>query len=125
MFIHIYERSTCRYIRLNGLNVLHAPQPHFIAPKTYGKISLHMNSFLLGFVKSMKHTFAHTFSLSLSKLSEEVFFRSFQSPNMFLEWQPCHSPVMVFCSSRGFNHGLSLCSTLRQASFPIPYFKLF
>ena len=43
----------------------------------------------------------------------------------FLKWQPCHSPVRVFCSSRGFNHGFSLCSTLRQASFPIPYFKLF
>ena len=44
---------------------------------------------------------------------------------LFLEWQPCHSPVMVFCSSRVFNLGFSLCSTLRQVSFPIPHFKLF
>ena len=43
----------------------------------------------------------------------------------FLEWQPCHSPIMVFCSFRGSNLGFFLCSTLRQVSFPIPYFKLF
>ena len=38
----------------------------------------------------------------------------------FLEWQSFLSLVMVSCSSRGFNHGFSLCSTLRQASFSIP-----
>ena len=30
--INLYERSTCRYIRLNALNVLHVPQSRFIAP---------------------------------------------------------------------------------------------
>ena len=34
-------------------------------------------------------------------------------------------PCNGICSSRGFNLGFSLCSTLRQVSFPIPYFKFF
>ena len=28
--LDLYERSTCRYIRLNALNVPHIPQPRFI-----------------------------------------------------------------------------------------------
>ena len=28
----IYERSECRYVRLNALNIPHVPQPCFIAP---------------------------------------------------------------------------------------------
>ena len=30
--IYVYEHSTCRYVRLNALNVLHVPPPCFIAP---------------------------------------------------------------------------------------------
>ena len=33
---------------------------------------------------------------------------------------PCNGILLI----QRFNHGFSLCSTLRQASFPIPYFKL-
>ena len=33
--LYIYERSTCRYVRLNALNVPHVPRPRFIAPKTF------------------------------------------------------------------------------------------
>ena len=32
MVICIYERSTCRYVGLNSLNILHVPRPCFIAP---------------------------------------------------------------------------------------------
>ena len=32
MVIHLYEGSTCRYVRLNALNVLHAHGPCFNAP---------------------------------------------------------------------------------------------
>ena len=32
MVIYLYERSTCRHVRLNALNVLHIPRPLFIAP---------------------------------------------------------------------------------------------
>ena len=37
--IYIYEPSTCRYVRLNGLNVPHVPRPSFIAPKLSPKKS--------------------------------------------------------------------------------------
>ena len=30
--IYLYERTMCRYLRLNALNVLHDHEPHFIAP---------------------------------------------------------------------------------------------
>ena len=31
--VHIYESSVCRYVSLNGWNVLHVPRPRIIAPK--------------------------------------------------------------------------------------------
>ena len=34
--IYLYERSTCRYVRLNALNVLHVPRPLFVAPRKQG-----------------------------------------------------------------------------------------
>ena len=44
----------------------------------------------------------------------------------FLEWQPCHSPVMVFCLFRAIHLGLSKwffkCTGI-YASFPIPFFN--
>ena len=30
--IYVYEGSTCMYVRLNALNILHMPRPRFIAP---------------------------------------------------------------------------------------------
>ena len=33
MFIYLYEHSTCRYVRLNTLNVRHVHGPRFNAPK--------------------------------------------------------------------------------------------
>ena len=32
MVIYIYECSTCRYVGLKDLNILHLPRPRFIAP---------------------------------------------------------------------------------------------
>ena len=37
--IYVNECSTCRYVRLNALNVLHVPRPCFIAPKCLNQFS--------------------------------------------------------------------------------------
>ena len=39
--------------------------------------------------------------------------------------QPCHSPLMVFCSSSAFYLGFSQCPLWSRLVFPLPYFKLF
>ena len=33
--LDLYERTTCRYVRLNAWNVPHVPRPCFIAPSIY------------------------------------------------------------------------------------------
>ena len=53
------------------------------------------------------------------KVNRSIFF--------FLEWQPCHSPVMVFCSSRGIYLGFSQCQLWGRLVFLSPisnYFKM-
>ena len=45
----------------------------------------------------------------------------------FLEWQPCHSPVMVFCSSRAIYLGFFQCPLWVKLVFLSPisnYFKM-
>ena len=57
---------------------------------------------------------------------EEIFF-CIQRFSTFLEWQPCHSPVILFCSSRWIYQGFSqrqLWGTLVFLSPISNYFKM-
>ena len=41
--LYIYEHITCRYVRLNALNVPHVPRPHLIAPNIKIPIFWHIS----------------------------------------------------------------------------------
>ena len=56
-YLSLYERSTCRYIRLNALNVLHIHGPNFNTPVIYHYVTYTLTnirfgvfSFLIGLV---------------------------------------------------------------------------
>ena len=64
----------------------------------------------------------------LKILHIETFYEfSLRLEDSFLEWQPCHFPVMVFCSSRAIYLGFFQCPLWGKLVFLSPisnYFKM-